>query len=310
MDQVSIGILLYPQAQRSAALGLEDLFTLAAGVAADTGVQTRLSVRVLPEEIPGQDLPLPERCDYLILPPSLGTPILAQTAAPIADWLRARHAEGSVLASICGGAFVLAETGLLRGRIVTTHWLYAETFQKRFPEVVLDSDRLLIDDGDLLSAGGLLSWTDLGLRLVERILGPNVMMQTARIMLIDPPGREQRYYSAFVPNRTHGDQGVLKVQNHLHSTGGREARLGQLVQISGLEERTLLRRFKKATGLSVVGYTQRIRVSKSQELLQFTREAVETIAWSVGYSDPSAFRKVFVKIVGLSPSEYRQRFHG
>lgn len=309
MTKVRTGILLYPGAQLSAALGLQDLFKVAADVATQAQVGAELEVKLLPGEDIVQDPPFSARCDYLILPPSLGLPISARSAAPIAAWLRARHAEGSVLSSICGGTFLLAETGLLRGRAVTTHWLYAEAFLTRFPDVELDTDRLLIDGGDILSAGGLMSWTDMGLRLVERIFGPSVMMQTARMMLIDPPGREQRFYSAFLPNMRHGDPGILKAQHHLHAVGGKDIRLAQLTDLSGLEERTLLRRFQKATGMSVTDYTQRIRVSKAQELLQFTREPVESIAWTVGYADPNAFRKVFVKIVGLSPSAYRKRFH-
>lgn len=199
--------------------------------------------------------------------------------------------------------------GLLNGRAVTTHWTYAETFRVRFPGVVLDTDRLIIDGGDIISAGGLMSWTDLGLRLVERFLGPVVMAQTARMMLVDPPGREQRYYSGFVPRLTHGDAAVLRVQHHLQATGRRDARLATLAEQAGLEERTLLRRFQKARGLTTTGYAQRLRVAKAQELLQFGRLPVERVAWEVGYSDAGSFRKIFHRIVGLTPGEYRQRFN-
>lgn len=149
-------------------------------------------------------------------------PITDEAAAPFVERLRERHAAGAVLASVCGGVFLLAETGLLAGRAVTTHWMYAETFRQRFPDVRLDTDRLIIDGGDILSAGGLMSWTDLGLRLVERILGPAAMAETARTMLVDPPGREQRFCSAFVPRLTHGDAAILKAQHFLQAGEGRE----------------------------------------------------------------------------------------
>ena len=98
-------------------------------------------------------------------------------------------------ASICASAFLLGETGLLAGRTITTNWVIAETFELRFPDVNVDTDRLLSDDGDIVTAGGVMAWVDLGLKLIDRFLGPTVMLEIARQFVIDPPGREQRYYS-------------------------------------------------------------------------------------------------------------------
>ena len=318
MAEVRIGIVLYPGVQLSAATGLTDLFKVAVRIADDAEhASPRLLVRHLRVEGDAEPVVVfdsdPDaigvgRCDVLILPPSLDPPITADAAAPLARWLRARHGEGSVLASICAGAFLLAETGLLAGRAVTTHWASADAFRNRFPDVALDTDRLIIDGGDIISVGGLMAWTDLGLKLVERFLGPVVMAQTARMLLVDPPGREQRYYSGFAPRLTHGDVAIVKAQHFLQANGGKEARLAILAEQAGLEERTFLRRFQKATGITATDYAQRLRVAKAQELLQFGHSPIERIAWEVGYSDPGAFRKIFFRIVGLSPGEYRQRF--
>jgi hypothetical protein len=110
----------------------------------------------------------------------------AEEAAPYARWLLDRHARGTTLAANCGGVFALAATGLLSGRPATTHWLFAEAFRARFPDVRLDTDRMVIEDGDILTAGGLMAWTDLGLRMVDRLLGSTVMVDTGSFMLIDP----------------------------------------------------------------------------------------------------------------------------
>lgn len=312
-----IGILLYPGVQMSAVLGMTDLFFIADGMSGPTPAVRGICVRHLSVEndIPREvnfsaDAPNgPSHFDVMILPPSLAPPIGAEAAAPLANWLRPLHAEGTVLASICAGAFLLGETGLLAGRAVTTHWTHAQALQDRFPAAQVDTDRLIIDGGDIISAGGLMAWTDLGLKLVERFLGPITMAATARIMLVDPPGREQRYYSGFVPRLTHGDAAILKAQHVLQASDGRGARLATLAETAGLEERTFLRRFQKATGLTATDYGQRLRVAKAQELLQFGQQPVERVAWEVGYSDPGAFRKVFLRIVGLPPGEYRRRFH-
>ncbi|WP_231636281.1 GlxA family transcriptional regulator [Novosphingobium sp. ST904] len=129
--------------------------------------------------------------------------------------------RGATLASSCGGAFILAATGLLDGRPATTHWLFAQDFRERFPKVLVEPDKIVIEDGDIITGGGLMAWTDLGVRLVDRLLGPTVMIETAKFLLVDPAGREQRHYSSFAPKLTHGDEAILKVQHWLQSRGGR-----------------------------------------------------------------------------------------
>ena len=244
----------------------------------------------------------------LVLPPALGNPIKPAQARVHADWLRQAHQHGATLASVCGGALILGETGLLDRRAATTNWAYDSLMRSRFPLVNVDTDRMIIDDGDIMTAGGVMSWTDLGLKLVDRFLGPTVMVETARQLLIDPPGREQRFYSTFSPKLTHGDAAVLKVQHWLQATDAKETALSALAAQAGLEERTFLRRFQKATGFTSTEYVQRLRVPKAQELLQFSTETVDRIAWQVGYGDPSAFRKIFIRVVGLTPNEFRRRF--
>ena len=318
-EAVEIGLVIYPRAQMAAVLGLTDLFEVANRIADERGRAGAPRLRIshwqmqshngaprrVFDTLDGAD----EAPAVLILPPSLSETISAQEAAPIVGWLRDHHAAGSVLGSVCAGAFLLAETGLLAGRRATTHWVYADAFRVRFPEVRVDTDQLIVDDGDIVTAGGLMAWTDLGLKVVDRLLGPVVMIETARILLVDSAGREQRYYSAFSPRLTHGDAAVLKVQHWLRETSANDMTLARLAALAGLEERTFLRRFRKATGITTTEYGQRLRVSKAREMLQFTALSIDRIAWEVGYGDTGAFRKVFSRIVGLSPGEYRQRFH-
>lgn len=314
-----IGILIYPGAQMASVLGLTDLLMVAEGLAQkrhEDSPGPLLRVTHWQSAAPGEP---PRRVfqtsashktvlTVLLIPPSLGDPIDRSTAQQFSSWLRGIHGEGATIASVCGGALVLAETGLLDGRPATTHWSYGELMRSRFPKTIVDTDRLIIEDGDIVTAGGVMAWTDLGLKLVERFLGPTIMMETARLLLVDPPGREQRFYSTFSPNLTHGDAAILKLQHWLQSTGAKTVDLAALSEVAGLEERTLLRRFRAATGLTTTEYAQRLRVGKAQELLQFHTTPVDSIAWEVGYQDPSAFRRVFRRIVGLTPAEYRRRF--
>jgi transcriptional regulator GlxA family with amidase domain len=174
--------------------------------------------------------------------------------------------------------------------------------------VRLDVEKLVIDEGDVITAGGLLAWTDLGLRLVDLLLGPTLMLETARILLADPAGREQRFYSRFSPRLRHGDAAILKAQHWLQKQEGRRVTVPAMAARAGLTERTFLRRFHRATGLRPTEYCQRLRVGKAREMLEFTGHTLEEIAWSVGYEDPGSFRQVFHKVMGLSPGEYRRRF--
>ncbi|HEY5794541.1 MAG TPA: helix-turn-helix domain-containing protein, partial [Bosea sp. (in: a-proteobacteria)] len=172
----------------------------------------------------------------------------------------------------------------------------------------VDVDRMVIDDGDIITAGGILAWTDLGLTLVERFLGPSIMLDTARFLLSDPPGRTQRPYNHLLPRLDPGDAAILKVQHWLQATGAKDHAVPALAKRAGLEERTFLRRFRKATALRPTEYAQQIRIAKAREALELSKRPVAQIAWEVGYGDAAAFRKLFQRITGLSPADYRNRF--
>jgi len=212
------------------------------------------------------------------------------------------------LASVCAGAFPLAEAGLLDGRAVTTHWALATELAARFPQVQVLPERMLIDGGDLITAGGVMAWTDLGLALVSRLLGPTIAAETARFLVVDLNRLSQRHFSRFVPRFDHGDAAILSVQQWLQGPAMAEATLAGMAARAGLGERTFLRRFRGATGMKPTQYCQQLRVNKARELLELTRQSIEQVAWQVGYQDGSAFRKVFARLVGLSPGDYRRRF--
>ncbi len=313
-----IGILAYPDSQLAAIHGLTDLFVEARRISRELGSSTAHMLRVTHWQIAPDGTQVecgldthagrPASPAVLIAPPTLKAPPGPEASRELARWLRDRHAQGATLCSICAGAFLLAETGLLQNRRATTHWSHAEELARRFPEIRIDAERLIIDDGDIVTAGGIMAWMDLGLRLVDRFLGPAVMLATARYFLIDPAGREQRFYSSFSPRFHHGDEAVLKVQHWLQREGGRGVNLAAMAACAGLEERTFLRRFRKATEFNPTEYCQRLRVGKAREMLELTGRTIDQVAWDVGYQNAGSFRKVFQKVMGLKPRDYRKRF--
>lgn len=314
---IEIGILIYPEALLSAVYGLTDLFSIAVHMAAKHDGLQRPSFRIShwQRNDKGQIAcvfdthpQFENQPVILVSPPSMGQPIAPDVAKPYAEWLSAAHAKGATLCSVCAGAFLIAETGLLDTRRATTHWAYSDQLTKSFPRIKVDADKLVIDDGDIITAGGMMSWIDLGLRLVHRVMGPTIMIETSRFMLVDPPGREQRYYSSFIPVLTHGDAAILKVQHWLQTNGARQVSVTDMAAEARLGERTFLRRFHKATGMKPTEYCQHLRVGKAREMLEFTSQTIEQISWAIGYEDAGAFRKVFFKVMGLAPADYRHRF--
>jgi transcriptional regulator GlxA family with amidase domain len=228
--------------------------------------------------------------------------------AGVASWLRSHHAGGAKLVSVCSGAFILAETGLVAGRSVSTHRICAEALAKRFPEIHVDTKQRIIDDGDIITAGGFMAWVDVGLLLVDRLLGGIVRAETARFILSDRAASEARYFAGFAPKQAHGDIAVLKAQEFVYIRDGRDVSLACMAAAAGLERRTFLRRFANATGMTPIEYCRAVRIARARELLEFGNTPQKAIAQSLRYKDVASFARVFRKATGLAPGAYRKRF--
>lgn len=303
-EKISIAVIAYPGVLMSAVHGFGELFDLASRICADHDISKTFVVEIL--ALDG----LPDKSVYraIILPPNIGSPFCGTPDPRLIDWLKARHARGAVLCSVCAGAFILAATGLLDDRPATTHWSLADDFSKRFPAVRLASDRIIVHQGDIVTAGGLMAWLDLGLDLVARFTAPLIMRLLGKILVVDTGNREQRYYRTFTPPFDHGDSAILTIQHHLSRRVDKALTVSALAEMAFLGERTFFRRFLKATGLSPKTYIQHLRVQKACDLLEETDLSLETIVHQVGYEDLSAFRKVFFDTVGLTPRDFRRRF--
>jgi transcriptional regulator GlxA family with amidase domain len=180
----------------------------------------------------------------------------------------------------------------------------------RFPKIAVNTNRRIIDRGDIITAGGFLSWVDLCLFLVNKILGPVVRAETARFALDDPSAGEARYFTGFAPPQTHRDMAVLKAQEWVHMKDGTGVSLAALARAAGLERRTLLRRFASVTGMTPIQYCRRVRIARARELLDGGETSQKQIAESLGYKDVASFARAFRKAVGTAPGAYRKRFGG
>ena len=304
-----IALLIYPDCQLSAVYGLTDVFRIASEAAGALPIRvshwrpTDAGMECVWDSHGGA-----HRITHVIVPPSLVVPREMATSPVTAAWLTVLHGAGVTLCSVCAGAFVLAETGLIDGRTATTHWAFAADLGAKFPKVKLAAEHVVLDDGDIITAGGILAWADLGLTLVERLLGPAAMLSTARFLVIEPPRASQLQFAQFVPRFDHGDEAILRIQHHLHAHAASQIRISELHAVARMTERTFLRRFKAATGHGPNDYLQHVRIAKAREALERTATPVERIAWNVGYADTSAFRKTFLKLTSLTPAQYRAKF--
>lgn len=312
-----LGVLIYPGAQMAAVHGLSDLFAVANQVAAEHQAAQLPLLRVSHWLVDGDHAPTRVHDSHpgaetglvaLLIPPSIAGFQAGQASAALMQWLREQHARGATLGGVCVGSWLLAESGLLDGRSATTHWTSAKGFAEQYPKIKLKADTPIVDDGDLITTAGLMAWSELGLRLVDRLLGPSIASGTARFLVIEHSDSASACGSNFAPILSHGDAAILKVQHWLQSTGATDVSLTAMAERAGLEERTFLRRFRAASGLKPTEYCQHLRVGKAREMLEFTNGTIDHIAWTVGYQDPGAFRATFKKITGLAPSEYRSRF--
>lgn len=312
-----LGVLIYPGAQMAAVHGLTDLFGVANRIAGEHQAERLPLLRISHWQVTADQPPVrvfdsQPAADgalvALLIPPSIAGFSEGLATKALVSWMRQQHEQGATLGGVCVGSILLAESGLLDGRSATTHWTSAKAFAERYPAIKLKADTPIVDDGDLITTAGLMAWSELGLRLVDRLLGPSIATATARFLVVEHSDSASECGSNFSPILVHGDASILKVQHWLQRTGATQVSLAAMAQRAGLEERTFLRRFRAATGLKPTEYCQHLRVGKAREMLEFTNGTIDHIAWTVGYQDPSAFRMTFKKITGLAPTDYRHRF--
>lgn len=234
--------------------------------------------------------------------------------APEVQWLKRMHARGALLCSVCSGATLLAETGLLNGYQVSSHWAYRKLFQTHFPQVKWSADAILnlsAEQQRVISSAGVTSWQDLAIYLVERYCGISNATNTARVYLLATHEDGQKPYSSMSCSTRHGDAIVRDCQQWIEKNYTCTNPVSEMTGRSGLNPRTFARRFRSATGYQPIEYVQGLRIEVAKQMLESEGASIEAISSSVGYDDPTSFRRVFKRKVGLTPARYRKKFsHG
>jgi len=246
----------------------------------------------------------------LVLVPALDPDVLARLALnrSVVPWLRRVYDGGATVASACTGAFLLAEAGLLDGRSATTHWAFQDLFRARYPRVQLRPEAIIVDQGRVVTAGGATSFLSLALYLVERLLGAEVARAASKMFLVDVNKSPQSAYAMFATQKTHGDEAILRAQDLLERDLASCPSVPELARRVAMSPRNFVRRFQHATGNSPRDYIQRLRIEAAKRVLEHAPRQLAAVASAVGYRDLVAFRRLFHRWTGLSPSDYRGRY--
>jgi transcriptional regulator GlxA family with amidase domain len=205
--------------------------------------------------------------------------------------------------------FLLASTGLLKGKQCSTHWRAINDFRKLFPDVNLVVDKILTDENGIYSSGGAYSSTNLIVYLVEKYAGRVVAIYCSKLFQVDIDRNRQSPFIMFNGQKDHEDKQIRKAQEFIEDNYQDKITVNQLAAICALSRRNLERRFKKATANTVVEYIQRVKIEAAKQSLESSRENVNEVMYNVGYSDPKSFRVTFKKITGLSPIQYRNKYN-
>jgi transcriptional regulator GlxA family with amidase domain len=246
--------------------------------------------------------------DTLIIPGGKGTrdPQISRT---VSGWIASRAARIRRIASVCTGIYLLAPTGLLNGRVVTTHWKFASDVARKFPELKVDPDPLFLKDGKFYTAGGVTASIDLSLALIEEDHGPRVALAVARdlVVYLKRAGGQKQYSEPleFQINSTDrfADLATWMV-DHLRDNLSLEA----LAKRACLSPRHFARRFKQAFGGTPAAFVENLRLDEARRRLSERTQTIDTVAASVGFHSDDSFRRAFQRRFGVNPRAYRTGF--
>ena len=251
-----------------------------------------------------------QQSDLIIISSATYIEKILEMHPKLISWICQQYDQGSHIASICTGVFLLAETGLLDGKSATLHWGFTDVFRKRYPRVKLEHDRMFIDHGRLYCSAGVSAGLDLTLYLVEKFCGRRAAVQSAKTMVLDMGRERQTPYEYFLAPKDHGDPIITKAQKWMEQHQTEQIDYERLAKEFRISRRSLERRFKQAVGVTPLGYLQKLRVEYAKRLLEEGTQTFNEITYQVGYEDISFFRKIFIRLTGLRPKEYQQRFTG
>lgn len=251
-----------------------------------------------------------KQTDLIIIPPTSGDMIRSTYLnKDYVTWISQQYKKGAEVASLCVGAFLLAYSGLLKGKQCTTHWHYANEFRNFYPSVNLVDEKIITHQNGLYSSGGSNSYWNLLIYLVEKFAGREIAISTAKYFVIDIDRTNQSPFVVFSGLKDHEDDAIKNAQEFIEFNFREKITVDQIAARFNLTRRTFERRFKKATYITVAEYIQRVKIEAAKKQLEMGRKSITEVMVDVGYSDTQTFRDVFKKITDMTPVDYRNKYN-
>ncbi len=255
-------------------------------------------------------IPDVEKTDLIIIPAIHDDPETGfEHNKEFIPWIIEQYQKGAEVVSFCVGAFFLAETGLLDGKQCATHWMHAENFRQRYPEVDLVDEKIMTEEDGIYTSGGAYAFLNLLLHLIEKHAGREIAILASKAFSIDIDRDTQSPFIIFEGQKDHEDQKVIEAQKFIENNYEDTIRVDDLAKKLAVSRRTLERRFKKATSNTITEYVQRVKVEAAKKDLETSKKNVTEVMYDVGYSDSKSFRNLFRRITGLTPLEYRNKYN-
>lgn len=232
----------------------------------------------------------------------------APPSSAVAEAIRSSHANGARIVTICSGVFLLASLGLADGKLVTTHWKYADRLKALYPALIVDPDVLYVDNGDILTSAGSAAGIDLLLHIVRKDFGPDRANQVARRLVMPPhrDGGQAQFIKRPVPHQA-GDR-LAALLDLIRARPGDGWTIGRMAREAAMSERTIIRRFKDSLGVSPGDWLTSTRVDAARQLLETGTASIDLVAELAGFGGAATLRHHFRNRVGISPAQYRARF--
>jgi transcriptional regulator GlxA family with amidase domain len=227
----------------------------------------------------------------------------------LVTWIRKAAGRSRRVASVCTGAFLVAQAGLLDGRRVTTHWSACEELARRYPEVEVDPDPIFVRDGNVWTSAGVTAGMDLALALVEDDLGHEVSLQVARVLVLflQRPGGQSQFSSHLSAQRARREP-LRELQDWIADNLGADLRVEALAERVSMSPRNFARFFRREIGLTPASYVEALRVERARHWLEQGTDPVEQVARNCGFGTPETMRRAFDRRIGVPPADYRARF--
>jgi transcriptional regulator GlxA family with amidase domain len=224
-------------------------------------------------------------------------------------WIVDQYKGGAEVASLCIGAFLLADTGLLSGKKCSTHWNAANQLREMFPDVEVVDGSIITEENGIYSSGGANSYWSLLLYLVEKYTDRDTAILASKYFAVDIDRDSQAAFMMFEGQKNHEDKEILKAQEYIEENFTEKITVDELADRCNIGRRSFERRFKKATNNTIVEYIQRVKIEAAKRSFESSRKNINEVMFDVGYTDTKAFRTVFKKITGLTPIEYRNKYN-